>query len=258
MKVLEINLISAQGLKPPSANLRRMQTYAVVWIDPSTKLRTRTDRVGSENPTWNDKFLFKVTPEYLSSETSGLSIEIYAVGCIRDALIGTVRFLVSNLPLSSLTAAITTPSCIALQIRRPSGRFRGVINIGANVIDGSDFSALNVASAIGFRDLMGESIRRQRKERRRDTKNSVGEDVNYCCGESGDLSDGNDSTTSSSSTASTVLKDWNTVKDFAGANLVRSSSDGGGLLCGLLMQRRLLPCMSGQNLQAHGGSQKEN
>jgi len=258
MKVLEINLISAQGLKPPSANLRRMQTYAIVWIDPSTKLRTRTDRVGSENPTWNDKFLFKVTPEYLSSETSGVSIEIYAIGCIRDALIGTVRFLVGNLRLSTPSAAITMPSCIALQIRRPSGRFHGVINIGANVIDGSDFWALHGASAIGFRDLMGESIRRRRKERQRDTKSSVGEDVNHSCGESGDLSDGTDSTTSSSSTASTVLKDWNRVGDFAGTNLVRSSSDGGGLLCGLLMQRRLLPCLSEQNLQSFGEPQKEN
>lgn len=258
MKILEINLISAQGLKPPSANIRRMQTYAVVWIDPSTKLRTRTDRVGSGNPTWNDKFLFRVTPEYLSSETSGVSIEIYAIGCIRDALIGTVRLLVSNLPLSTPSSTITTPSCIALQIRRPSGRFRGVINIGANVIGGSDFWALHGASAIGYRDLVGESQHRRRKERQRDTKSSVGEDVNYSCGESGDLSDGTDSTTSSSSTASTVLKDWNRVGDFAGTNLVRSSSDGGGLLCGLLMQRRLLPCLSAQDLRSYGGSQKEN
>nr|DAD20304.1 TPA_asm: hypothetical protein HUJ06_021767 [Nelumbo nucifera] len=28
-RLLEINLISAQGLKPPTANLWRMQTYAV-------------------------------------------------------------------------------------------------------------------------------------------------------------------------------------------------------------------------------------
>ncbi|KAJ6390590.1 hypothetical protein OIU77_024744 [Salix suchowensis] len=247
MKILEINLISAQGLKPPSANIRRMQTYAVVWIDPSTK---------APNP--NRSSGVRVTPEYLSSETTGVSIEIYAIGCIRDALIGTVRLLVSNLPLSTPSSAITTPSCIALQIRRPSGRFRGVINIGANVIGGSDFWALHGASAIGYRDLVGESQHRRRKERQRDTKSSVGEDVNYSCGESGDLSDGTDSTTSSSSTASTVLKDWNRVGDFTGTNLVRSSSDSGGLLCGLLMQRRLLPCLSAQDLRSYGGSQKEN
>ena len=128
------------------------------------------------------------------------------------------------------------------------------------MIDGSDIAALNGASAIGFRDLMGESVRR-RNQRRSDSKSSVGDqDVNYssCGGDSEDFSDGTDSTTSSSSTASTVLKDWNRVRELAGKNLARSSSDGGGLLCGLLMQRRLVPCLSDQNLQAYGGSQKEN
>lgn len=32
-KILEISLISAQNLKTPSASIRRMQTYAVAWID---------------------------------------------------------------------------------------------------------------------------------------------------------------------------------------------------------------------------------
>lgn len=258
-KILEINLISAQDLKPPSANLRRMQTYAVVWVDSSTKLRTRIDRVGSENPTWNDKFLFKVTPEFLSGETSGVFFQIYAVGCLRDPLLGTVRLLISNVPLFSPAEKTKTPSFVALQIRRPSGRFQGVLNIGAIVNDCCDFATLNGASAIGYRDLMGESVRRRRRP---DSKKStsIEEDAHgdNSCGESGDLSDGADSTTSSSSAASTALKDWNGVRDLAGSNHLRSSSDGGGLFCGLLVQRRLPLCLSAQNLQVYGRSQKEN
>ncbi|XP_021683396.1 uncharacterized protein LOC110667010 [Hevea brasiliensis] len=249
-KILEINLISAQSLKPPSANLRRLQTYAVVWVDSSTKLRTRIDRVGGENPTWNDKFLFKVTPEFLSSETSGVSFEIYAVGCLRDPLLGTVRFFISNIPVFSPTKEMRTPSFIALQIRRPSGRFQGVLNIGAIINDGSDFATLNGASAIGYRDLMGESIHHLRH---RDLKKSISmeEDTHgeNSCGDSGDFSDGADSTTSSSSAASTALKDWNGLRDLAGTNHLRSSSDDGGLFCGLLLQRRLPTCFSAQNLQ---------
>ena len=50
-------------------------------------------------------------------------------------------------------------------------------------------------------------------------------------------SDGADSTTSSSSTVSTVLKDCNILKELAGTNAFKS--DGGGVLCRLGFQRRI-------------------
>ncbi|KAF7826116.1 BON1-associated protein 2 [Senna tora] len=151
-QVLEINLISAQGLKPLSSARRKQQTYAVTWVDPSTKLRTRVDQIGGENPTWNDKFLFRVTPEFLASETSAVCVAIYSVGLLRDSLVGTVRFLISNILDSGDDSdgdSIRTPTFCAVQIRRPSGSFHGVMNIGAMVLEGSDFPALNGISAIG-------------------------------------------------------------------------------------------------------------
>lgn len=249
--LLEINLISAQGLKPPSsANFRRMQTYAITWIDSSTKLRTRVDKIGGENPTWNDRFLFRVTTDFLSGDTSAVSVEIYAVGYLKDPLIGTVRYLISNfLPSPTADSAVMpTPSCTALHIRRPSGRFHGVLNIGAMVIDGSEFAALTGMSAIGYRDLMGESLHRRRKEppRRRMEKTedcSGGESCeNSCCD-----SDGTDSTTSSSSTASTVLKELNGLREMAGKGLKSSNA---GYLCGLVTQRKIHLSPSDQNFQA--------
>jgi hypothetical protein len=237
MLALEINLISAQNLKPPSANLRRMQTYALVWVDPSHKVRTRTDRVGGENPTWNDRFFFKVSPEFLSSETSAVSIEIYAVGCLRHHRIGTVRFLTGNFP-PAVRSGSSIPAFTAVQIRRPSGRFQGVLNIAAAVLVGSDFPALDGRSAIGYREQVGESERRRR--RRESWAYGDGHSVASCensCAESGDISDGGGSSTSSSSSASTVLKDWNGVRELAGTKGLRAS-DGAGLLCGLLVQRK--------------------
>ncbi|KAJ7962503.1 Calcium-dependent lipid-binding domain-containing protein [Quillaja saponaria] len=242
-QVLEINLISAQGLKVPSANLRRMQTHALIWVDSSTKLRTRIDRFGGENPIWNDKFLFRVTPEFLSSEISGVSVEIYAAGCIRDHLIGTVRFLTSNL-LSSISAGASesTPAFTAFQIRRPSGRFYGVMNISAMLLDGSDLPALNGISAIPYRELMGKSFRSlSRRDRRRSSKEngdcfSAGSCDNSCS-ESGDYSDGCESSTSSSSTTSTALRDWNGIRDLAGNKDLRMSNSV-GFLCGLLTPQK--------------------
>ncbi|GAB2245090.1 hypothetical protein Droror1_Dr00000583 [Drosera rotundifolia] len=167
--LLEINLISAQNLKPPSSTLgRRLATYAVAFIHPSTKLRTRIDRIGSQNPTWNDKFIFRVSSDFLRSETSGVTVQIYATGLIRDTLIGSVRILISSfegirvgigeeVQSSSSLAAILMPSFGAFQIRRPSGTFEGVLNVGAMVREGmgSEMMRFGDAKAIGWRDLMG-------------------------------------------------------------------------------------------------------
>ncbi|OMO64364.1 C2 calcium-dependent membrane targeting [Corchorus capsularis] len=235
--VLEITLISAQGLKEPSSKLRRMQTYATAWVDSSVKLRTCIDRVGGENPTWNDKFLFKVSPEFLSSETSGVSVEIFSVGVLKDTLLGTVRFLVSNfLPTGSSFDALKTPSFNAVQVRRPSGRIQGVLNVGATIRDGADVPALSGGvSAIGFRDLIIENIRASNRSMKKSKSRDVLVSRENSFHGSDDQSDGCDSTVSSSSTAARALKEWNeVVGDLEGKNRVRSSSDGGMMFCGLM------------------------
>ncbi|XP_010544424.1 PREDICTED: uncharacterized protein LOC104817045 [Tarenaya hassleriana] len=238
--VLQINLISAQGLKEPSGKLRRMQTYAVVWVDPSCKLRTRIDRIGAENPIWNDKFLFQVSADFLSRETSGVSIEIYTIGYLRDHLIGTVRFLVSNfLPTVSLKA----PSLLALQIRRPSGKFHGVLNIGAMVIDSSEITA-DIFNVVRENTTESRRGRRMKKSRSAAAVAEIGRADNGAASSkensysgSVDYSDGPDSAASSPlPSSSSPLTEWNRIRDLAGKNHMGSSSDGGGLLCCFLMK----------------------
>ncbi|KAK7258540.1 hypothetical protein RIF29_24120 [Crotalaria pallida] len=262
-QVLEITLISAQGLKPPSSPRRRFQTYAVTWIHSDKKLRTRVDKVGGENPTWNDKFLFRVTPEFLASETSGVSVAIFSVGTFRDHLIGTVRFLISN-TLGPSTTTRTAPCFSAVQIQRPSGRFHGVMNVAAMVIDGAEFPALKSKknfSAIGYRDLMGEKIQPSRKKTEsvhftepqppKLTKNSSSSiettSSNASCEEGSlteSLTDGTESveTASSSSNSSprtvTALKEWNGVRGMAGAGN-KGLTVGSGFLCCLVANRNV-------------------
>lgn len=251
-QILEINLISAQGLKAPPSNLRKMQTYALTWVNPAAKLRTRVDSLGGENPTWNDKFLFRVSDEFASGETSAVSVEIFAVGYIKDFLIGTVRFLLSTClaPRGASAAAespTATPAFTALQIRRPSGRFLGVLNIAAAVYYSSDYPILDRVSAVSFRELMERKARESRRQRRlsrsesrRSQQSSGGES---CC----DFSDADSTTSSSSSAASTALKEWNCVRELAG-KVKGAKSNGGGLLCGLMVARKIPSCPSDQNL----------
>ncbi|XP_043720811.1 uncharacterized protein LOC122668290 [Telopea speciosissima] len=160
-QLLEINVISGQDLAPLSRNMR---TYAVAWVHPDRKLSTRVDTRGHTDPTWNDKFVFRVDDQFLQSDTSAVSIEIYALRCFRDVRIGTVRVLVGNLVPSNARNGGSTirhvgMRFVALQVRRPSGRPQGILNIGVAVLDSSmrSMPLYTVAnSAVGYRDLMGE------------------------------------------------------------------------------------------------------
>ncbi|XP_042515667.1 uncharacterized protein LOC122089953 [Macadamia integrifolia] len=160
-QLLEINVISAQDLAPLSS---KMRTYAVAWVNPTRKLSTRVDSRGHADPTWNDKFVFRVDDQFLQSDTSAVMIEIYALRCFRDVCIGTVRVLVGNLiPNNFRTGGSTLRGMrfVALQIRRPSGRPQGILNIGVAVLDSSmrSMPLYTIAnSAVGYRDLMGEEV----------------------------------------------------------------------------------------------------
>ncbi|KAF6171609.1 hypothetical protein GIB67_036214 [Kingdonia uniflora] len=164
-QLLEINVISAQDLAPVT---RGMCTYAVAWVHPRRKLSTRLDTDGHVNPTWNDKFVFRVDEAFLRSDTSAVMIEIYSTRCFRDVRVGSVRILVGNLipPAARSQYNGTTSSnppgmrFVALQVRRPSGRPQGILNIGVTILDGSMrsmplYTQLS-SSAVGYRDLMGE------------------------------------------------------------------------------------------------------
>ncbi|KVI08116.1 uncharacterized protein LOC112503056 [Cynara cardunculus var. scolymus] len=158
-QLLEITIMSAQDLQPVA---RKMKTYATTWLHDNHKLSTRIDNKGGNNPTWNDKFVFRVDDEFLRCEASTLTVEIYSTHWFRDSLIGTVRVLVGNLvpPSQSFKPPYNGGMrCVALQVRRPSGRTQGVLNIGVAVLD-SSMRSLPLyrqlsASAVGFRDLMG-------------------------------------------------------------------------------------------------------
>lgn len=161
-QLLELNVISGQDLAPVGRNMR---TYAVAWVHPDRKLSTRVDTQGHNNPTWNDKFVFRVDEEFLYADTSAIMVEIYALHWFRDIHVGTVRVLVANLippptrPFHNNNRAPMGMRFVALQVRRPSGRPQGILNIGVTVLDSSMRSmplyALN-SSAVGYRHLMGE------------------------------------------------------------------------------------------------------
>ncbi|PKA52104.1 hypothetical protein AXF42_Ash014041 [Apostasia shenzhenica] len=129
--LLEVTIISAQHLFQAA---RSMRTYAVAWVHPDHRLRTRLDAVGHTDPSWNDKFVFRVDDGTLRSDTSAVTVDIYASRPRylpgSDTLLGTARAVLSTLRPSPVTRFV------AVQIRRPTSlRPQGILNIGIALID---------------------------------------------------------------------------------------------------------------------------
>ncbi|MBA0749592.1 hypothetical protein Gogos_003496, partial [Gossypium gossypioides] len=145
-QLLEINMISAQALEPVCRH--KMKTYEVAWVHSERKLSTLIDNQGHTNPTWNDKFVFRVDEEFLHRDTSAVTIEIYAVHWFRNIHVGTVRAIVGNLipPVSQRRNRQEVQlgmRFVALQVWRPSMRSMPLyLQMGS--------------SAVGYRHLIGE------------------------------------------------------------------------------------------------------
>ncbi|KAK1309254.1 hypothetical protein QJS10_CPA09g01949 [Acorus calamus] len=159
--LLEFNIISAQDLQPVH---KRMRTYAVAWVRPDRKLSTRIDPTGHSDPTWNDKFVFRVDSDFLRSDTSAVMIQIYSAArgpLLPDRLVGSVRVVLSHLIFSTPSSRL-----VALQVRRPSCRPQGILNIGVSLLlDGIApvYAGLG-GSELGYKDLMGDSKRRNQDQ----------------------------------------------------------------------------------------------
>ncbi|KAL1552091.1 hypothetical protein AAHA92_12934 [Salvia divinorum] len=141
-ELLELTILSAQNLAHASKNLpinlsknpsKNHKTYAVAWIDPNRKFRTRPDTKGNNNPHWNQKFVYRVEDKCMDSDTASVVVEIHAVGWLRDSLVGSVTVLIRDL----IPAAVRRERrVVALQVRRPhSGRPQGILSIGVALLD---------------------------------------------------------------------------------------------------------------------------
>ncbi|CAL1384349.1 unnamed protein product [Linum trigynum] len=183
-QLLELTIMSGQDLHQTS---RKMKTYAVAWVHPNRKLSTRVDSLGHNRPTWNDKFVFRVDEEFLYSDTSAVTIEIYAAHWFRDVLVGTVRVLVGSVaPPRNQTRPnnrVLRPGnkFLALQVRRPSGRPQGLLNVGVAVLDSSmrSMPLYSGSSAVGYRDLMGGKKKNSKKGDDESSSSSDGESSLY-------------------------------------------------------------------------------
>ncbi|GAB4858300.1 hypothetical protein Ancab_009772 [Ancistrocladus abbreviatus] len=128
---VEVTMTSAKDLK--NVNWRRgpLKPYAVVWVDPARKCSTRIDEEGDTSPYWNQTLRL---PLYAPIEDSALYIDIVHANAAEDTkpLIGSAR-----IPLRDVVddAGIGGRATRNLQLKRPSGRPQGKLNIEVSVRD---------------------------------------------------------------------------------------------------------------------------
>ncbi|EXB70613.1 hypothetical protein L484_023798 [Morus notabilis] len=167
-QLLEINLVSAYDLKPPrtmfTSRKDHHQIYAVVWIDPKQKLKSRVlDAARFENARSNDKFVFVVDAKTLDSWSAAqLVVEFYCVGRFgNDRLIGTSRVLLGSFGNCGRRFCETTTGTFrGFHIRRPNGDAKGILHIGITILDGLACDAISdqfvgIGSPIDCQKLTG-------------------------------------------------------------------------------------------------------
>ncbi|PPR86034.1 hypothetical protein GOBAR_AA34655 [Gossypium barbadense] len=137
-RILEVTLLSAEDLLEV---YKTMKTYAIVWVQPDRKLATGIDQTGGTHPAWNEKFSFRVDDKFLSSEDDAkIFVEIYEAAWVKDALVGCVNANINDIfHLCSVTDSKinnnSTARTVTLQVRRPSGRPQGILNMEVSLVD---------------------------------------------------------------------------------------------------------------------------
>lgn len=128
VRTLELNLISAQGLKKASA-FGRNTCYGVVYIYPSEKMATGVDRNGGENPSWNEKLTLSCDDKLLRQGRSVITVEIYSFGSFSNKIVGTAKISLVDVGKQQGEE----PQFMAYEVRRPSGKVKGVLNLSVKV-----------------------------------------------------------------------------------------------------------------------------
>ncbi|XP_043718097.1 protein SRC2-like [Telopea speciosissima] len=129
---VKVSISSAKDLKNVNWRYGPLQPYAVVWVDPNTKLSTRVDPSGDTSPEWDETLLISLLSPLDDSTT--LFIDIVHVNAPRDTkpLIGSARLRLKEIIDD---VGFGQPHHRTLRLTRPSGRPQGKLDATITVRD---------------------------------------------------------------------------------------------------------------------------
>lgn len=135
---MELTLISARDLKNTNI-LSKTKAYAVAWISNDHKNRQKTplDKDNGTDPTWNHVMKFTLDEAALQQSRLVLEIVIYANSTFGDKEIGRVSAPLNEFlrPAGGNKGAITSAHFVSYQVRKPSGKAKGVLNLSVKLAE---------------------------------------------------------------------------------------------------------------------------
>ncbi|PKA53428.1 hypothetical protein AXF42_Ash012370 [Apostasia shenzhenica] len=131
-RTLELTLISAEDLKDVNV-LTKMDVYALATItgDRRQRQRTPTDRNCGKNPCWNAVLRFIVPGDPAAAVHISIHVLLRSERVLGDLDVGEV-----HIPLKDLLGGRSDGSSfVSYQVRKPSGRAKGVLNLSYKFVD---------------------------------------------------------------------------------------------------------------------------
>ncbi|XXG80649.1 hypothetical protein AAC387_Pa09g1465 [Persea americana] len=131
---LDLTLISAKDLK--DVNLfSKMDVYAIATLsnDPRSKQRTSVDKDGGKSPTWN--FHMKFFIPTTNPDGLVLHIQLKSERTLGDRDVGEVHIPIKELLEVSPSDPSTAAKFVSYQVRKPSGKPKGILNISYKIGD---------------------------------------------------------------------------------------------------------------------------
>ncbi|XP_042510270.1 protein SRC2-like [Macadamia integrifolia] len=129
---VKVSISSAKDLKNVNWRYGTLQPYAVVWLDPKSKLSTRVDPSGDTSPVWDETLVIPLYPPLEDRKT--LFIDIVHANATGDTkpLIGSARLRLKEI-LDDV--GFGQPLHRTLRLNRPSGRPHGKVEASITVRD---------------------------------------------------------------------------------------------------------------------------
>ncbi|KAI4320002.1 hypothetical protein MLD38_033530 [Melastoma candidum] len=145
MGSVELTVTSAKDLKNVNWRNGSLSPYVVVWVDPNNKCSTRVDDEGDSFPVWDQTLSIPLPPHSTDDDTI-LYLDVVHAGSEPGTkpLIGsaklTVRDVIDDVGYGERTKR-------SLQLKRPSGRPHGKIDVKISVREPSRYRMADPYSA---------------------------------------------------------------------------------------------------------------
>jgi len=126
---LELTIIAAAGLKNVNLLGKKINPYAVAWIDPLVKKSTQTLQNSGRDPVWNETLCLPLQTELLNNPNAALIIQVLSAGHLKTKIAGTTTLMLNEIKRICSVTDRDEQETLALQLWRPSGRAYGILKV---------------------------------------------------------------------------------------------------------------------------------